>query len=240
MDPNNYLQVACMVCALAVVWSSLRTLKSLFKLDNTGFHITLSHFGLKRRVFMWLCWAMVWLFLGLLIETINEIFGIIPLWLSGVLILFANGLWVVAFAEFWYKSASFHSLHLREKIFGALMGILVAIGVLILIKNVLTHSSMTRFDAEFYLMIINIILISTALILTFVVYPRVKAGVIDNSLRYITSGIFTYFLSFLLQTYVQFSSKLLWLDFLSWLLFFGSLVYFWCGFVAARRYHIRK
>jgi FtsH-binding integral membrane protein len=85
------------------------------------------------------------------------------------------------------------------------------------------------------------VLVSLIFIFTLVVHPRMKARIIRTPLWYISSGVFTYFIGYMIYTYSLWNTTQPFVPAVYSAFLMISAAYFCLGFYAAKRkYHIRS
>jgi hypothetical protein len=191
---------------------------------------------IKKIVFAWLTAAVAFLAMALLFNNINSIYlRYRPPSAGDVFFILSYISFAIAFAYFWFKTHRTHKLHAKEPIF--MFG--VACGVFIwlyyLFQQVLICGSAGTSLAVKFLNYFNPIAVSIVFLLTLVIHPRLQAKVIRTPLWYISNGIFTYFIAFMLYVYSFWNITMTFIPVLYAALFFMSSGYFLLGFVAAKK-----
>jgi hypothetical protein len=79
------------------------------------------------------------------------------------------------------------------------------------------------------------ILVSLMFLLTLVVHPRMKAKIIRTPLWYISSGIFTYFIAYMIREYYVWNATYTFIPVVYAALMLISSFYLCLGFFAAKR-----
>jgi hypothetical protein len=188
----------------------------------------------NQKQILLLTWGMILLFLSQIGKLFFLGIGVIPEFLPQILILFANVLFVYAFGHFWYNSAKFHKLEVRERLFFLGVVALVLLGIFLQIHNYL--SAWSKAQTYGLLSALNLLLAALAFLLTFAINPRIKAGIADNSLKYLSSGIFMYLLATSLHFYIEFGGAPSWLEAIYVFLTCLALIYFLFGFLVAKNF----
>ena len=232
MDTELLLQNLEVLNLILLFFGICAALKATTKISSFG-HPHHETDKIKKKVFPLLCWGMIFLFGGNWIRNMTRMF-----WGSDLLVMFSFiGIWIsyalfiAAFGYFWYATKEMHHISTRERWFFAGMVGLVIIWNAYLFQAIIPTLSLTTTFGKIAL-IINPTLISVMFILTFAVHPRIKAGVVDSSLGYISSGVFVYFVGFIL---IQHTSETVIPVIVLGILILISSAYYWLGFVVARK-----
>jgi len=197
---------------------------------------------LKRSVFAFLGFGIAALAVGYLVSNIYDIFGI-SVFPSPADLLFIMGYisMAVGFGYFWYESSKLHTLHIREPIFmtGVISGVFIWLYYLFVIF-IIPKSAGLPLGVK-TLNYLYPVLVSLIFIFTLVVHPRMKASIIRTPLWYISSGVFTYFIGYMIYTYSLWNVTQPFVPAVYSALYMLSAAYFCLGFYAAKRkYHIRS
>ena len=189
---------------------------------------------IKKNVFVWLMWGILFLVIANLGKNISLTLGTEFIWWDLFLIIHYF-FFLFAFAYFWKSSGQLHHLSSRERLF--LMGVicLVLVGVVYLLTYIiLPHPPENVFERIlnwFYPVITSLLFI-----FTYAVRSRVRAKLIDRSLWYISNGVFFYFLGYLLYVYVHLGeSEWSFLPIVYTGLFLLSAGYYLLGFLVAKK-----
>ncbi len=188
---------------------------------------------LKKKVFLLLMWGMFFLVIASLVKYFSSAQGK----LVGEILFFSYYLlFLIAFIYFWKGSATLHRITSREKILllGMICLILVILGYFF--TSLILPVGFNKVNLEKVNVAAQLLFISGLFLSTYVVHSRVRARIIDRSLSYISSGVFIYFVGYLIYTYVYFSnssSKMLLLFYN--ILFLLSSGYYLLGFWVARK-----
>lgn len=208
---------------------SFRAVKVLVQYESTE----RMHY-IKKNVFVWLMWGMLFLVIATLGKNISLTFGgEFILW--EVFLILHYLFFIFALVYFWKSSGQLHQISSREKIFLVGVVCLVLVGVVYLLSYVvLSHSAENLVERT--LNWLYPIMISLMFISTYAVHSRVRAKLINRSLGYISNGIFLYFLGYLLYVYMHFGeSKLSFLSIVYSGLFLLSAGYYLLGFLVAKK-----
>jgi uncharacterized membrane protein len=196
---------------------------------------------IKRKTFIWLTAGVTSLAVAFAIRNISSIFGYsrYPS-LADVFFALAYCTMAVGFDYFWYKSAKLHKLHIKEPIFifGVVCGVFIWLYYLFVTSIIpdSAHSSWPIQALNYY----GPVMVSMIFILTLVIHPRMRAGVIRTPLWYISSGVFTYFLGSMMLYYYMWNRSYDFMPVFYSVLFLISSLYFLLGFYAAhKKYHVR-
>ncbi len=192
---------------------------------------------IKKKIFPLLCWGMIALFGGNWIRDMTRMF-----WGSDLLLMFSFiGIWIsyvlfiTAFGYFWYATKEMHHISTKERwFFAGVVGLVIMWNAYLFQAIIPALSLATTFSK--IVLIINPALISMMFILTFAVHPRIKAGVVDSSLGYISNGVFIYFIGAML---IQHTPRTVIPVIASGVLMLISSGYYWLGFVVARKKVLR-
>lgn len=225
------LEVLNLVLLFAAVYAALKATKEIVSFGHPH-HETDT---IKKKIFPLLCWGIVLLFGGNLFKSVtlfweNNFFSSISTifsWLSFLLFSFALG-------YFWYATKQMHHISTKERwFFAGMVGLIIIWNIYLLIQIIIPIiSTATTFNK--IVLIFNPILISVMFVLTFAVHPRIKAGVVDSSLGYISSGVFVYFMGFMLSQF-ELGKETMIISIASGILMLISSAYYWLGFVVARK-----
>ncbi len=225
------IRVIGLAMLLCGIYAALKATKNIVNFGHPHHETDI----IKKRMFPLLCWGVICLFLGNLIQVITQFeengslsnSGTIILWLSYVLFIFALG-------YFWYATKEMHHISTKERwFFAGVVGLVILWSAYLFIQIILPFASALT-TLEKITSAISLILVSAMFILTFAIHPRIKAGVVDSSLGYISSGVFMYFLSFMLAQYGLGKENII-IQFASTILILISSAYLWIGFVVARK-----
>ncbi|MFC1742105.1 hypothetical protein ACFL3V_06225 [Nanoarchaeota archaeon] len=216
---------------------SLIALRNIHRAEHSR-HIMV----VKKTVFTLLAPATIALTSAFLIKNLS---GCLCEWTTSTLFntfsVIGYLLLAAAFIHFWHGSGKHHTLHLRDKIFmfGVCCGVFIWLYYLYRIV-IIPGSAGTSF-LQGTLNIFLPLIVSIIFILTLVVHPRLKAGIIRTPIWYISNGIFVHFLGFMFAEYHKWSPYLIKLPGVAATLFTLGALYFALGFYAAdRKYSITK
>jgi hypothetical protein len=152
----------------------------------------------KRRVFTLLSPGLAAMLIGFLLRYLFpqdlQVLAPADLFFGIAYILFA-----VALGYFWLATRSMHSLHWKEMIF--MLGVLCCVFIwdyYLLIVGILPKSAAIPLESMIIASAYTV-LVSVIFLLTLIIHPLLKAGVIRTPLWYISSGILAYFLGFMIQ-----------------------------------------
>jgi len=214
---------------ISLIFAALAT-RSLVQSESTNlFH------QIKRKVFVLLMWGIFFLVIGLIGKYItlqqNKAY-----WFWEIFFVLYYLFFIIAFVYFWKASGKVHQMNFREKIlfFGLICLVTVIKGwfftTLILPAN-FKQTSLIQITSAAYPLIVSLLFLST-----YVVHSRVRVKIIDRSLWYIASGIFVYFVAYLIYTYAYYSqSTFAYLPIIYNALFLISSSYYLLGFLVAKR-----
>jgi len=196
---------------------------------------------IKKNVFYFLTAGSYSLSIGLTISSVGLLFGVgyIPFFIDLFFVIGYSSL-TLGFLYFWYKSGKLHKLHVKEPFFilGVFCGVFIwlyYLFVLSILPNSDGLSFMNRLLNFFYPVIVSMMFLSTL-----VIHPRMKAGLIRTPLWYISSGVFTHFLAFMMYEYAVWNNAFVTLERVYRILFIISAAYFAIGFFAAKRKYSKK
>ncbi|MBU2561706.1 MAG: hypothetical protein KKD17_05390 [Nanoarchaeota archaeon] len=190
----------------------------------------------KKSVFTWLAIGITSMALAYLAQNIIMVSGrYARITVADVLFVLSFASLAIGFDYFWYKTAKMHKLHIKEPvfIFGVICGVFIwlyYLFVMAIIPNSTGYPVTVRALYYFYPVMVSLIFI-----FTLVVHPRMKAGVIRTPIWYISNGVFTYFIAYMIQTYYKWNMGAEFLSTVYSVLFLISACYFALGFYAARK-----
>ncbi len=225
------LEALNLVLLFGGVYAALRATKEIAGFGHPHHETNM----IKKRIFPLLCWGMIFLLGGNLLQSAVKFWennlllmmGTLFIWLSYVL-------FIIGFGYFWYATKEMHHISTKERwFFAGVVGLVVIWNTYLFIEIIIPALSAVTTLGKMIL-VTNPILISMMFILTFAVHPRIKAGVVDSSLGYLSSGVFLYFLSFMLAQYALGTENII-IRFASTLLILISSAYLWLGFVVTRK-----
>jgi hypothetical protein len=227
----SILDVLNLILLFIGVYAALRATKDIVDFGHPHHETNV----IKKKIFPLLCWGMIFLLGGNLAQSGTQflennlllILGTILIWLSYVL-------FIIGLGYFWYATKEIHHISTKERwFFAGVVGLVVIWNSYLFVKIIFPVLSMITTMGKIIL-IINPILITMMFILTFAVHPRIKAGVVDSSLGYISGGVFVYFLGFMLIQYTLITENII-IVMISGILIIISSAYYWLGFVVARK-----
>jgi uncharacterized membrane protein len=227
--------IQVVVLALAVYFAGI-SLKSLFHKRHEKSEIML----VKRHTFVWLTTGITALAVAFAFNNISHTLGYYAYpSLADVFFALAYCSLAVGFNYFWYRSAKLHKLHAKEPvfIFGVVCGIFI--WLYYLFRTSIIPASTGDGWARQVLNYYGPIMASVMFILTLVIHPRLKAGVIRTPLWYISSGVFVFFISAMMMYYERWNATYSFMPTVYSALFLVSSLYFLLGFYAAKKkYHV--
>jgi len=209
----------------------IQTIKKLFKTDSKNEII-----GMKRIVFTLITIALAFLTLGFIIENTQGVMSIsrhstIP---SIILFFLSYLLLIFAFAYFWHDSSRFHKLHFSEPIFflGVTAGVLIWIYYLFR-STIIAHPVLAANQGIIFFL--HPLAVALIFLLTLIIHPAHKAKVIRTPLWYVSSGVFLYFLGYMIMAYSFIKPVAKLIPLLYTTLLFLSSAYFALGLFAASK-----
>jgi hypothetical protein len=209
----------------------IQTIKKLFQTDSKNGII-----GMKRIVFTLITIAFAFLMLGFIIENMQGVTSISRHSTTLSIIFFSISylLLIFAFAYFWYDSSRFHLLHVSEPVFfaGVTAGVLIWIYYLFR-STFLAHPVLASNQGIIFFL--HPLAVALIFLLTLIIHPAHKAKVIRTPLWYISSGIFMYFLGYMIMAYSFIKPVAKLIPLLYTILLFLSSAYFALGLFAASR-----
>ena len=188
----------------------------------------------KRVVFSLLSVAVLLLTLANLVNVAFR-FVAVAWWLDNVLFIASYLCFAAAFGYFWYSTAKMHQLHIKEPIFmlGVVCGVFIWLYYLFVlsiipgVEGADLGSKILAYSPP--------VLVSLMFVLTLVVHPRMKANIIRTPLWYISSGVFMYFIAYMIREYYVWNSTYSFIPVLYAVLLLLSSFYFALGFFAAKK-----
>lgn len=215
--------------AIALLFG-VRTIKALFKTDSKNQII-----GMKRIVFTLIASGLSFFLIALLIENFGGVIDKRFTPASIALFSIAYLLLLVAFAYFWHDSSKYHMLHISEPVFflGVSAGVMLWMYYLFRIAMQANAAGFSLMDK--FVFIIHPLAVAMIFLLTLIIHPAHKAKVIRTPLWYISSGIFLYFIGYMIMTYSFIRPVARLIPLFYTILFFLSAAYFTLGFFAASR-----
>ncbi|MFA6461831.1 MAG: hypothetical protein WCV90_06205 [Candidatus Woesearchaeota archaeon] len=194
---NQILEILRIVILGLGTILAVRTTKFLVHQENVE-HLH----RVKRNVIVWLMWGMMFLFLSSLTREIFPLLKISSNWTEGILI-FHYLLFIIALTHFWKSSSKVHHLNSKDKwFFLGIVGMVLLWLIYLEFELVLPNSSQPTFS------ILSPLIISLMFVLSYPIHVRIRAGLIDRSLGYISTGVFLFFLGYMLQAYLSSKSDL--------------------------------
>jgi hypothetical protein len=216
------------ILSISLIIAVLATRSLVQSESNDFFH------QIKRKVFVWLMWGIFFLVIGSIGKYITDLQGK-TVWIWEVFFLLYYLFFLISFIYFWKISGKVHQMNAKEKVLflGVICLVVVILGwfftTLILPAN-FKQSNLIQIAPAAYPLIISLLFLST-----YVVHSRVRVKIIDRSLGYIASGIFVYFVGYLIYTYNYFSqSQWEFFPLIYVSLFLISSFYYLLGFLVAK------
>jgi len=189
---------------------------------------------IKRPLFAWITLAFSFLALGFFtgepLEFLHK--GFLPR-VSAVFFAASYIMFIIAFSFFWHHSSKMHRLHHKELFFFSAAISAVLIWLLFLFKTTLVPRLMIFPEFTRINLFLHPLAVSLMFLLTLRIHPTVKAKVMRTPILYVSSGVFLYFLGFMVLIHANFNQHLKFIPVLYSVLFFLSAVYFLIGFVVA-------
>ncbi|MBI5880973.1 hypothetical protein HZB90_02485 [archaeon] len=188
----------------------------------------------KRVVFVLLSLAVLVLTLANLVNVAFR-FVAVAWWLDNILFIAGYICFAAAFGYFWYSTAKMHQLHIKEPIFmlGVVCGVFIWLYYLFVL-SIIPGTSGAGFGSRL-LAYSPPILVSLMFILTLVVHPRMKAKIIRTPIWYISSGVFLYFIAYMIREYYVWNSSYNFIPVAYIALMLLSSFYLALGFFAAKK-----
>ena len=191
---------------------------------------------IKKVVFAWLTAGLAFIAVAFLLNNIYSYF-MIHRQVSSIDLFFSLGYicFALAFGYFWYSSAKLHTMHIREPVFiiGVASGIVI--WLFYLFRIVILPGSRGAHPLILTLNSFYPIIVSIIFLLTLIIHPKMKAGMIRTPLWYISSGVFMYFFAFMIYSYSVWNAEADILPVIYSVLFLLSAGYFLLGFYSAHR-----
>jgi hypothetical protein len=195
----------------------------------------------KRFVFLFLAFGIGFLTVAFSVSNLYNFFGldIFPS-LADFFFFFAYSFFLAAFAFLWFRIKKLHKLHKSDVLFCFNVGFAILIWLYYLSTHVIAQSvsglsGIAKFLVFFYPLVVSLIFF-----LTLIIHPLLKAGIVSTPLWYMSSGIFLYFVGFMISFYYYWSPSLDFIPLIYSVLFLFSSFYFVLGaFVARRRFSHR-
>jgi uncharacterized membrane protein len=226
----NAVRDVILIIAAALAFAALRHL-------HFGRH-KLTIMQVKRNMFCFLAPAMVALSVAHITADVSAAIGG-RAYASDILFAIGYTLFAAGFAYLWMRSTELHKLHIKEPVFisGVLCGVFIwlyYLFVLSIIPSVAAQPFLTKLAAYFFPIIVALIFV-----MTLIVHPLMKAKLIRTPLWYVSSGVFAYFIGFMMYSYHLWNVNEF-LPLFSSALFLLSSLYFLLGFYAANRKYMLK
>jgi hypothetical protein len=175
--------------------------------------------------------AIAYLYQNILLFTGEYIFPSgADIFFSAAYILFALGL-----AYFAFRAMNIHKIHIKDHIFSFAVLCAVFIWLYYMFVVVIIPRST---DLPFLTTLLDYaypVLVSIIFLLTLIIQPLLRMKKIRTPLWYISSGIFVYFLGYMMYTHFLWTTSAISLPPVYTALFMLSSIYFLLGFVAAKR-----
>ncbi len=110
-------------------------------------------------------------------------------------------LFIAALAYFWYGATKLHKLHVKEPIF--MFGVACAVFIFnyYLYVTALIPASSGKSSIMATMMLTYPVLVSLMFLLTLIIHPVHRAGIIRTPLWYISTAVFTYFIGSMMYEY---------------------------------------
>ena len=191
---------------------------------------------IKKQVFMLFTVGLGFLTIAFSVDNIYQFSKIESMYLiSNFFFSISYILFIAAFAYFWYKSKRLHKLPRKELVFFFTVTCAVFIWLSYLFIGLIMPKIYGLPIINKFFAFFNPIAVSIIFLLTLVVNPRLKAGIIRTPLWYISCGIFVYFIGYMFLTYAYWYPRYKWIPAIYSVLFLFSLLYFLLGSFAAKR-----
>jgi hypothetical protein len=192
--------------------------------------------GMKRVVFTLITIALEFLAFGFIVENIHGVINVTTSLTTLSIIFFSSSylLLIFTFAYFWYDSSRFHKLHFSEPIFflGVTVGVLI--WIFYLFKSTITAHPVLAAN-QGIIFFLHPLAVALIFLLTLIIHPAHQAKVIRTPLWYISSGIFMYFLGYMIMAYSFIRPVAKLIPLLYTILSFLSSAYFALGMFSASR-----
>ncbi len=194
---------------------------------------------IKQKVFILLMISIVLLLFGMTIQHINEILGIhtIPT-IADIFLVPSFILMTLGFTYFWKEISKLHKLHPKDSVFviGVASGVFIWLYYLFRLSIIPSSASMSILEKllhYFYPIIISIMFLMTLRI-----QPTFKAGIIRTPLWYISHGVFTHFIGYMMYVYYFWNNGYTWFPVTYTAIFLVSAIYFTIGFYSAKKKYV--
>jgi len=196
---------------------------------------------IKKVVFLYLGLAASFLLAGFISQDFSLLIGKNQFGVISTALFFAsNMLFIIAFSYFWHHSSKLHRLQAKEFLF--FIGVIAAVFLwlhYLIINHIIPRVNILPISDKL-LLLFNPISLALAFLLTLVIHPRYKAGVIRTPPWYLSSGVFMYFIGHMMMIYHHLRQESAILPFIYAFLMMMSSIYFLFGFfVASKKYRIR-
>jgi len=190
----------------------------------------------KRLVFLFLTCALGFLTIAVSVSGLFNFFGldVFPS-VADLFFLFAYSFFLVAFAFLWFKIKRLHKLHKKDVLFCFNVGFAILIWLYYLSTNVIAQSVSGLSVLGKFLIFFYPLVVSSIFFLTLIIHPLLRAGIISTPLWYVSSGVFLYFIGFMISFYYYWHPTIDVIPVIYSVLFFLSSLYFILGAFAARR-----
>lgn len=156
----------------------------------------------KRRVFTMLSPAIIAMLAAFTAKYVYALPGC-SRWITAYdfFITISFILFIAALGYFWYEVRKLHQLHIKEPIF--MFGVICGIFIFnyYLYVTALVPATAGKTGIANLLVLIYPVFISMMFILTLIIHPVLRAGIIRTPMWYISSAVFTYFLGFKMYYY---------------------------------------
>ncbi|MBW2964283.1 hypothetical protein KY363_02385 [Candidatus Woesearchaeota archaeon] len=161
----------------------------------------------KRRVFTLLAPAIISMLAAFTAKYIYALPGCSG-WMTAYdfFITISYLLFIAALGYFWYEVKKLHKLHIKEPIFmfGVICGIFLFNYYMYVIA--LLPATAGKTPVMEFLILLYPVMVSLMFILTLIIHPVLKAGIIRTPMWYISSAVFTYFIGFEMYYYHMYAN----------------------------------
>jgi uncharacterized membrane-anchored protein len=216
-----------------------------FKVSNKLLHQhhKTSIMRIKSVVFLFLNAALLFLTAGFILNDILTIFfkaNLAPNIVMIAVLIVSNIFFIIAFSYFWHHSSKLHKLEQKEWAFF----LCVIAAVMIWLKYITSTAIIPLFHLfstlEKTVWLLSPFTSSLVFLLTLVIHPRYKAGIIRSPLWYISSGAFAYFIGFMMMLNSQLKTGSEPSQIVYTVILLLSAFYFCIGFYAANKKYSRN
>jgi len=190
---------------------------------------------IKKPVFVLLISGILLLTIAMIIENAQGILDKNFTTASIILFSVSYALLIIAFGYLWFHSSKLHKLHIADLTF--FLGVIAAvlIWVYYLLRSTIAIHSASLSLLNKIVFFYHPIAVALIFLLTLRIHPIHKAKIIQTPIWYVSCGIFTYFLGYMMLAYSFIKPPAKLIPLLYSLFFLISAGYFVLGFLIANK-----